>query len=108
MSFNIKTISVFERQAKRLVKKFPSLRGEFQILINQLKQEPEKGIFIGNGCYKIRISIASKGRGKSAGARVITHFAIRENTVYLLSIFDKSDIENLSDSEIVALVKMIP
>lgn len=86
MSFNIKTISVFERQAKRLVKKIPSLRGEIQILINQLKQEPEKGIFIGNGCYKIRISIASKGRGKSAGARVITHFAIREK--YCLFTFN--------------------
>ena len=108
MGFDVRTISVFERQAKRLLKKFPSLKNEIQILITQLKEEPEKGTFIGNGCYKIRLSIASKGRGKSGGARVITHFMIRENTVYLLSIYDKSDIENLSDSEIIALVKMIP
>jgi len=108
MSFKVKTISVFERQAKRLLKKFPSFKNEIRILINELKKEPEKGIFIGNGCFKIRLSIASKGRGKSGGARVITHFAIRENTVYLLSIYDKSDIENLSESEIIALVKMIP
>jgi mRNA-degrading endonuclease RelE of RelBE toxin-antitoxin system len=108
MSFNVKSISVFERQAKRLLKKFPSLKNEIQSLIIQLKEEPEKGIFIGNGCYKIRISIASKGRGKSGGARVITHFVIRENTVYLLSIYDKSEFENLSESEIIDLVKMIP
>jgi mRNA-degrading endonuclease RelE of RelBE toxin-antitoxin system len=107
MSFNVKTISVFERQAKRLLKKFPSLKNEIQILINKLKEEPERGVFIGNGCYKIRLSIASKGKGKSGGARVITHFVLRENTVYLLSIYDISDVENLSDSEIVTLVKMI-
>lgn len=107
MSFKIKTISVFERQAKRLIKKFPSLKKELQILINQLKEEPEKGIFIGNNCYKISISIASKGKGKSGGARVITHFVLKEDTVYLLSIYDKSELENLSDSEIAALIKMI-
>lgn len=108
MNFNVKTISVFERQAKRLIKKYPSIKNEIKILINQLKNEPEKGIFIGNGCYKIRISIASKGRGKSGGARVITHFVIKEDSVYLLSVYDKSELENLSDSEIAALIKMIP
>jgi len=108
MSFNVKTISVFERQAKRLLKKFPSLKNEIHLLINELKEEPKKGIFIGNGCYKIRLSIASKVKGKSGGARVITHFIVRKNTVYLLSIYDKSNIENLTNLEIIGLIKLIP
>ena len=66
MSFNVKTISVFERQVKRLVKKFPSIKKEIQELIKELKQEPEKGTSIGNNCYKMRLGIASKGKGKSA------------------------------------------
>jgi len=108
MSFNVKTISVFERQAKRLMKKFPSLKKEIQTLISKLKEEPEKGTYIGYNCYKIRLAIASKGKGNSGGARVITHLIFKDNTVYLLTIYDKSDIENLTDKEILELIKSIP
>jgi len=108
MSFNIKTISVFERQAKRLVKKFPSLKKEIQELIIELKEEPKKGTSIGNNCYKIRLSIASKGKGKSGGARVIIHVVFKDGIVYLLSIYDKSELENLTDNEILELIKQVP
>ncbi len=33
------------------------------MLVSQLKTNPEMGISLGQGCYKIRISIASKGKG---------------------------------------------
>lgn len=108
MSFNVKTISVFERQAKRLMKKFPSLKKEIKELVAELKEKPTKGTSIGNDCHKIRLAIASKGKGKSGGARVITHFIYKDDTVYLLSIFDKSDMENLTDKEILELIKLIP
>ena len=108
MSFNVKTISVFERQAKRLIKKFPSLKKEIQNLIKELKEEPRNGTYIGNNCYKIRLSIASKGKGKSGGARVLTHVIVQNETVYLLSIYDKSEIENLTDKEILALIRLMP
>lgn len=107
MSFNVKTISVFERQAKRLMKKFPSLKKEILKLINELKEEPEKGSSIGHNCYKIRLAIASKGKGKAGGARVITHLVFKDDTVYLLTIYDKSDIENLTQKEILELIKLI-
>jgi mRNA-degrading endonuclease RelE of RelBE toxin-antitoxin system len=108
MSFDVKSISVFERQAKRLVKKFPSLKKEIEDLIKELKAEPEKGTFIGHNCYKIRLSIKSKGKGKSGGARVITHAIIKDSIVYLLSIYDKSEIDNLTDQEILGLIQQIP
>lgn len=108
MSFKVKTISVFERQAKRLIKKFPSLKTEILELIKELKEQPDKGIPIGNNCYKIRLAIASKGKGKSGGARIITHLIFTDDTVYLLTIYDKSDIENLTNKEILKLVKLIP
>jgi len=108
MSFSIKTISVFERQAKRLMKKFPSLKKELQILISELKEEPEKGTSIGHNCYKIRLAIASKGKGKSGGARIITHLVFKDDTVYLLTIYDTTDIENLTDKEILELIRLIP
>ena len=108
MSYSIKTISVFERQAKRLIKKFPSLKLELRKLIDESKNEPTKGKALGNDCYKIRLAISSKGKGKSGGARLITHILFKNKTVFLLSIYDKSEIENLSDNEIKELIKLIP
>ncbi|MGV3546376.1 MAG: type II toxin-antitoxin system RelE/ParE family toxin [Pedobacter sp.] len=73
-----------------------------------MEQEPEQGTKLGKNCYKIRLSIASKGRGKSGGARVITNFVITENTVFLISIYDKSEKENLDNKELAELLKYIP
>ena len=63
---------------------------------------------MGNHCYKTRMAIASKGKGKSGGARVITYWQISQTTIYLLSIYDKSDKETVSDREIKALLDHIP
>lgn len=107
MSYKVKTISYFERQAKRLIKKFPSLKNELAALGQTLKENPEQGTPLGNDCYKIRLSIASKGKGKSGGARIITNIAIADTTVYLLTIYDKSEQANVSDQELKALLKQI-
>ena len=108
MNYNIKSTEVFERQAKRLAKKYSSLKKELTILIEDLKQNPKQGTAIGNSCYKIRLSIASKGKGKSGGARIITNLVISEQTVYLLTIYDKSEKEDLSNKELALLLKQLP
>ncbi len=108
MSYNVITIAAFERQAKRLIKKYVSLKKELLQLVHELEKNPEQGIPIGKNCFKIRIAIASKGKGKSGGARVITNFIVADGTVYLLSIYDKSEKENLTDKEINELLKYIP
>ncbi len=108
MSYKVETIEVFEKQAKRLIKKYASLKVEILGLIQILKENPESGISLGRNCYKIRISIASKGKGKSGGGRIITNFVISEETVYLLSIYDKSEKENISDKELDNLLLNLP
>lgn len=108
MSFEVKTIQVFERQAKRLIKKYPSLRTEIVELVKQLKQKPESGTPIGSRCFKIRLSIASKGKGKSGGARIITTFVVSNATVYLLSIYDKSEQDSISNQELRELLQYLP
>jgi hypothetical protein len=108
MACNVKTIDVFEKQAKRLIKKYVSLRKELLELVQGLKETPEQGTAIGKGCYKIRLAIASKGKGKSGGARVITNLVVTDATVYLISIYDKSEKENLSEKELDELLKAIP
>lgn len=91
-----------------MAKKYPSLKNEFAELLRNLEQESKQGTNLGNNCYKIRIAIASKRKGKSGGARVITNFIIAENTVFLISIYDKSEKENLTDKELGDLLKYIP
>ena len=108
MNYNILTISPFDKQLKRLAKKYPSLKHEFAKLIESLEQEPQQGIPLGNNCYKIRIAIASKGKGKSGGARIITNFVIADNAVYLIAMYDKSEKENITDKELFDLLKYIP
>lgn len=108
MSYNVLAIPPFDKQLKRLVKKYPSLKNEFAELLKSLEEEPEQGTNLGNNCYKIRIAIASKGKGKSGGARVITNFIIAENTVFLISIYDKSEKQILTDKELDELLKYVP
>lgn len=108
MSYNILTIPPFDKQLKRLAKKYPSLKNEFAELLERLEQDPEQGTNLGNNCYKIRLAIASKGKGKSGGARVITNFVITEETVFLISIYDKSEKEYLTDKELYELLKFVP
>lgn len=108
MSYKIKTIPKFDKNLKRLAKKYPSLKNEFFELIQDLKKHPEQGTPIGNSCYKIRLGIASKGKGKSGGARVITYLQITDTTVFLLSIYDKAEQENIPDKELSELLKFIP
>jgi len=105
MSYKVRTITYFDKQLKRLIKKFPSLKKEFAELLKSLSQNPQQGTPIGNDCYKIRLSIESKGKGKSGGARVITYVLFIKNEVYLLSIYDKSEDENISDKIIEKLRK---
>lgn len=108
MSFNILPIPPFDRQLKRLSKKYPSLKQEYLELIEDLEINPVLGVNIGKNCFKIRLAIASKNKGKSGGARIITYFVLTESTVYLLSIYDKSEKDNLTDKELLELLDYIP
>jgi mRNA-degrading endonuclease RelE of RelBE toxin-antitoxin system len=108
MNYSVLTIPPFDKQLKRLAKKYPSLKIEFAELLESLEQEPEQGTPLGNNCFKIRIAIASKGKGKSGGARVITNVLVTEAIVYLLNIYDKSEKENLTDKELEELLLFVP
>jgi mRNA-degrading endonuclease RelE of RelBE toxin-antitoxin system len=107
MSYNVVTIPPFDRQLKRLAKKFPSLKIEYADLIESLEENPIQGNAMAISCYKIRVAIKSKGKGKSGGARVITHVQVVENNVFLLAIYDKSEQKDITDKEINYLLSFI-
>jgi mRNA-degrading endonuclease RelE of RelBE toxin-antitoxin system len=107
MNYNIIPTNRFEKELKRLSKKYPSLKNEFIQLMQGLKENPFEGTPLGMDCFKIRISIASKGKGKSGGARIITHVKIVNKSVFLISIYDKSEQANIDDRLIKDLIKKL-
>ncbi len=107
MKFSIYYTPEFEKQLKRLSKKYKSLPKDLAALVKELEENPETGIPLGNNCYKIRLAISSKSRGKSGGARVITCVIIADKEVYLADLYDKSEQENISDKRLKELAQQI-
>ena len=105
MSYKIEITDNFKKEAKKLIKKYASLRAEIEELGKKLSENPTLGTPLGNDVYKIRLSIASKNKGKSGGARVISFVKIIETTVFLLSIYSKGDKDSISNQEIDELLK---
>lgn len=107
MSYNVSSIPLFDKQAKRLAKKYPSLKKDLMELLKSLTNNPEQGTALGNGFYKIRVALSSKGKGKSGGARVITYVKVTVTTVYLTSIYDKSEKSAITDKELKQIFKLL-
>ena len=105
MSYRIELTENFKKEAKRLIKKYASLRTEILELGKELAENPTTGIPLGNDVYKIRLGVASKNKGKAGGARFITFVKIIDETVYLLSIYSKGEIDSLTDNEIIDLIR---
>lgn len=72
MSYEVISTPLFEWETKPLIKKYSSLVNELGDLIDSLAEQPVQGTALANNCYKIRLAIKSKGKGKSGGARIIT------------------------------------
>ena len=109
MNYRIRTHKVFDKEAKRLGKKYPSLKKDLIALGNGLLENPLLGVDLGNGFRKIRLTIASKGKGKSHGARVITHTQAivnvnEQGVITLLTIYDKAERETISKRDIMVLM----
>ena len=116
MKVTVRITNNFKSEIKPLLKKYHSLSNDLLKLETELIENPRLGISLGKDVFKIRLKIASKGKGKSGGARVITliesaviaiteQTSTQEITVNLLSIYDKSNIGNISDKELKDLIK---
>ena len=116
MKTEIRVTNNFSKRAKSLIKRYPSLINELEVLEKDLTDNPQLGTPLGSDSYKIRLSIKSKGKGKSGGARLITHIdgevvgtveksADGKVTVYLLTIYDKSETASISIKELKELIK---
>ena len=95
----------FKSEYKKLVRKYRSLDVDMRGLVAKLQENPTLGTTLGSNAYKIRLAITSKNKGKSGGARIITYFITEDQELYLLSIYDKSEQADISDSLLKQLIK---
>lgn len=98
--FKVTLSADFVRNSKRLGKRYRSWADDFAELLTGLRLNPTQGAPLGRNCYKVRLAIASKGKGKSGGARVLTYVKVVGETVYLLTVYDKSEREDLAPDEL--------
>ena len=107
MSFKIISTPVFEKELKKISAKYPSFKSDYRHFLDSLADNPTQGTSLGNNCYKISLAIASKGRGKSGGARLITFVKVINGQIFLISVYDKSSKENISKAEINARISIL-
>jgi mRNA-degrading endonuclease RelE of RelBE toxin-antitoxin system len=111
MRVTIGYLDEFKRGAKALRKKYPSFDSDYDLFLKELEINPFCGESLGRHTYKYRMAIASKGKGKSGGARVLTYNIHQssedEVSVTLMTIYDKGDISNVSDAYIRDLVQQL-
>ena len=99
MNYKIYQVPSFLKEIKKLAKKYKNIKKDYLMLLKTLSNNPfEKAIEIGKNCYKIRLKNSDNNKGKSGGYRVIYFVLDENNEVTLLSIYSKSDIENLSEN----------
>ena len=99
MNYKTEIDKEFSKEFKVLLKKFPSLKSDFQKVLDNLEKELTLADDLGNGFKKIRINIKSKGKGSSGGGRIITYeaiIAINNTLVIFASIYNKGDYDSVS------------
>ena len=108
MNCNIEATPDFARELKQLAKRYPSLKDDYRNFLDGLRESPLQGEPLGKHLRKVRFPIASKVKGKSGGARVITHAVLIESDgadITLVAIYDKSDQASITDKELKKLIK---
>ena len=102
MNYSISTVSTFEIELKKLSKRYKNIKSDYQKLLETLsKSNPKEiAVYLGKDCYKLRLKNSNNNKGKSSGYRVV-YLHIEENlNIVLLSIYSKSDLENITEKDI--------
>ncbi len=107
MNYNVIPTPRFKKESKKLIKRYPSLPADLRNFEKNLLKNPRLGTSLGGNTYKVRLAITSKRKGKSGGARIITYLVTADQEIYLLSIFDKSEIASIDNKTLKQLVKEI-
>ena len=114
MSFSILITPQFEKDIKYYLKKkkYYKIKDDIDKVINELEQGnlvgneiPGLHLKINESVFKVRTVNSSANVGKSNGFRLIYYVIKNDKEIYLLTIFSKKDNDNLSNKEILDIMK---
>lgn len=105
MNLKIVSLDSFAKDVKKLHKKYKTITKDLRELEDELQDNPQCGIFLGNNCYKIRLKNSSVPTGKSGGFRVVYYYVDEENNLYLMAMYSKTELENISDNRLIEILK---
>jgi len=101
---NFRTTELFDKQAKKLGKKYKNLKQDISALLSDFETLHQQSISIQKNLYKIRLANSNKNKGKSAGYRIYYYVQVEEIT-YLLTIYDKSEVEMIDENLLNELIE---
>ena len=104
MNYKIETIPRFEKDVKKLKKKFPKIKSDLVNFVNQLLLNPKMGIDLGENIFKVRIPNSSIPTGKSGGFRIITYYK-KDSILYLVTIYSKTEQDNILTDKLKRIIK---
>ena len=121
MNCKIDTTPDFARDLKQLAKRYPSMKDDYRDFLDALRKSPLMGEPLGKHLgtsapplgqavvpQRETSVLLAKAKGKSGGARVITHTVLVESDgadITLVTIYDKSDQASISNRELHKLMK---
>jgi len=106
MNYEVRVVNEFKKDVKKLLKKYRSIKTDILELIEKLEEDYTIGIDLGSNLYKIRVKNSDIG-GKSGGYRVIYYVRLTNDRVYLLTIFSKTQKENIDIKSLKPVVDKI-
>ena len=96
----------FKSDFKKLQKRYRNIKEDIKRLSVELQANPRVGIALSHHCYKIRLANSSIPTGKSGGFRTIYYYLNTDQYLYLISIYSKTQKDTISDSELLALLRV--
>jgi len=99
-----KTTELFDKQAKKLGKKYKNLKGDLNSFVCNFDSIHQQSIIIQKNLYKVRVANSNKNKGKSAGYRIYYYVKLEETT-YLLTIYDKSSVEMIDEALLIEIIE---
>lgn len=94
---NFETVSRFDKEVKKLSKKYNLIKEDLNNFVLDFDTIHKESTSIKNNLYKVRLSNSNKNKGKRAGYRIYYYLKVND-TVYLLTIYDKSQIESINEN----------
>lgn len=105
--FDIYESEAYQKELKRLSKKYRNIKKDCKSFIDTISSTTDLGVDIGGGIYKSRVANSDKNKGKSAGYRVISYLKIIESEIWLVHIYDKSELVNITESQLDEIIKRL-